>query len=56
MFVEGTLVSYRHFQGTIAFCCNSYVTILIKQGNHPVHDVKIIVYKEDYKSIYAHSS
>ena len=56
MFEEGTKVSYKEFQGTISFRSKSYVTILIKQGQHPVQDIKIVVYKKDFKLIHAHSS
>jgi hypothetical protein len=56
MFEEGTKVSYQEFQGTISFRSKSYVTILIKQGKHRAQDVKIVVYKKDFKLIHAHSS
>jgi len=56
MFVEGTSVSYQQFQGVISFCSKSYVTILIKHGQHRAQDVKIVVYKNDFKLIHAHSS
>ena len=56
MFEEGTRVSYKEFRGTISFRSKSYVTILIKQGNHRAQDVKILVYKKDFKSILCASS
>lgn len=51
MYAEGTLVSYKGIQGVIAFCSKKYISILIKEGNHRAQDVKIVVYKSDYKLI-----
>lgn len=56
MFVEGTPVSYKGISGIIAFYSKKYVSILIKEGYHRSQDVKIVVYKSDYKSIHARSS
>ena len=56
MFVEGTPVSYKGISGVISFCSNQYISILIKEGHHRSQDVKIVIYKADYKSIHAHSS
>lgn len=56
MFAEGTLVSYKGISGVISFCNKQYITILIKEGNHRAQDVKIVVYKSDYKLIHARSS
>lgn len=56
MFAEGTLVSYKGISGVISFCNKQYITILIKEGQYRAQDVKIVVYKSDYKLIHAHPS
>jgi hypothetical protein len=51
MFAEGELVSYKHIKGSIAFVCEHSVSILVSKGEHPSQDVKVVVYRSDFKNI-----
>lgn len=50
-FSEGVEVKYRNSYGTINFISEKYVTITIKSGDRPVHDVNILVFKEHWHEI-----
>lgn len=56
MFTEGELVSYKHIKGSIAFVCEHSVSILVSRGKHKSQDVKVVVYRSDFKDIFSLNS
>lgn len=42
--IEGTPVQYEQFTGHIRFVCDDYITICIREGEHKVSDVCILVW------------
>jgi hypothetical protein len=56
MFAEGELVSYKHIKGFIAFVCEHSVSILVSRGKHKSQDVKVVVYRSDFKDIFSLNS
>jgi len=51
IFQEGTEVIYKSISGVIAFASESYVSILFRRGKHKSQDVRVVVYREDFKNI-----
>ena len=51
LFLEGTQVSYKDHTGIISFYSEQSLSILIQQGKHKSQDVKIVVYRENFKDI-----
>jgi hypothetical protein len=50
-FATGVVVEYNDYQGIIKFCCDSYVTICIKEHQERVKDVCILVYSSNWNKI-----
>ena len=50
-FIEGTKVSYKNISGVIVFATEKSVSILIKEGKHRSQDVKLVVYRSEFKNI-----
>ena len=51
LFYEGMSVKYKNLDGVIAFVSDHSISILVRQGKHKSQDVRVVVYKSDYKLI-----
>lgn len=51
IFHKGNEVIYKEFVGTVAFVCERSMSILIRQGQHPSQDVRLIVYSDQFNQI-----
>jgi hypothetical protein len=51
VFAEGMNVCYKDLNGVVAFVSEQSISILVRKGSHRSHDVKIVVYQDDYKSV-----
>ena len=50
-FAEGTLVKYKQHIGTVAFVCDSCLTICISKNEHKSTEVRIVVHRNEFKDI-----
>jgi hypothetical protein len=50
-FAEGTLVKYKQHIGTIAFVDDGCLTICIARNEHKSTEVRIVVYRSEFKDI-----
>jgi hypothetical protein len=48
---EGDTVKYKNVVGIVTFICDSSLSILVENGQHPSHDVRVVVHKLDYNKI-----
>jgi hypothetical protein len=48
IYTEGTQVYYKNFLGVVSFVCDKYICVLVKKGDHPSQDVKVIVYRDQF--------
>jgi len=51
LFFEGESVKYKHIVGSIAFIGDEHISILVSKSEHRSKDVRVVVYKSDYKLI-----
>jgi len=51
VFAEGTTVSYKSITGVIAFVSEQSISILVNKGKHRSHDVRVVVYNDDFNLI-----
>jgi hypothetical protein len=51
VFAEGTTVSYKKITGVIAFVSEQTISILVNKGKHRSHDVRVVVYNDDFNLI-----
>lgn len=52
LFLEGTQVSYKDHIGIVSFYSEQCLSILIRNGKHRSQDVKIVVFRENFKDIH----
>jgi hypothetical protein len=48
---EGDTVKYKNIEGVVAFICDYSLSILVNKGQSKVQDVRVVVYKSDFKKI-----
>jgi len=51
IFSEGLHVRYRQHTGHVHFICEDYITICIHTNNHPLKDVCILVYPNQWDDV-----
>lgn len=51
MFVEGDYVSYKSIKGIVSFINDLSISILVRKGKHKSQDVKVVVYRSDFKNV-----
>lgn len=51
IFAEGTEVFYKNLSGVIVFVAEQSVSILVRKGKHRSQDVRVVVYRSDFKNI-----
>jgi hypothetical protein len=50
-FAEGTLVKYKNHIGYVAFVCDTCLSICISKGSDICSEVRIVVYRSEFKMI-----
>lgn len=51
VFSEGLSVSYKNINGVIDFVSDTSISILVVKGEHRSKDVKIVVYKSEFRNV-----